>query len=55
MEKTKKVTQTDKDLEEFIKQNKDILYKKTSEEVGSRVDEGNKDKRRAIDGKFTKV
>jgi hypothetical protein len=55
MEKKRILTQTEKELEEFIKQNKDILFKKTSDEVGSRVSEGNKDKRRAIDGKFTKV
>ncbi len=55
MEKGKIVTKTDQELEEFMKMNKDILYKKTSMDVGSRVDEGNKDKRRAIDGKFTKV
>jgi hypothetical protein len=55
MEKGKIVTKNDQELEEFMKMNKDILYKKTSMDVGSRVDEGNKDKRRAIDGKFTKV
>ncbi len=40
---------------DFMQQNKNILYKRTSEDLGSRVNEGNKDKRRAIDGKFTKV
>jgi hypothetical protein len=55
MEKGKIVTKTDQELEEFMKMNKDILYKKTSMDVGSRVSEGNKDKRKAIDGKFTKV
>ncbi len=55
MEKTKYVTQTDKELEEFMKQNKDVFFKKTSNEIGSRVNEGNKDKRKAIDGTFTKV
>lgn len=55
MEKSKVTTEVDKELEEFMKQNKDVFYKKTSDEVGSRVKEGNKDKRKAIDGKFTKV
>ena len=55
MEKGKTATPIEKEIEDFIKQNKDILYKRTSEAVGSRVDEGNKDQRRAIDGKFTKV
>jgi len=45
----------DKEIEEFMKNNKDVLFKKSSQEVGSRVEEGNKDKRRAIDGAFTKV
>jgi hypothetical protein len=53
--KTNVKTHVDKELEEFMKQNADVLYKKTSEEVGKRVNEGNKDTRRAIDGKFTKV
>ena len=39
----------------FMQLNKHILYKKTSEEFGSRVSEGNKDKKRYMDGKFTKV
>jgi len=55
MEKGKIVTKTDQELEEFMKMNKDIIFKRTSQDIGSRVDEGNKDKRRAIDGKFTKV
>jgi hypothetical protein len=55
MEKGKVTTKIDQELEEFMKMNKDILYKRISQDVGSRVDEGNKDKRRAIDGKFTKV
>ena len=55
MEKGKVTTKIDQELEEFMKMNKDVLYKRISQDVGSRVDEGNKDKRRAIDGKFTKV
>lgn len=48
-------TNTDKELEEFMKQNKDVLYKRISQEIGSRVDEGDKDARKVSDGKFTKV
>lgn len=43
------------DEKEFMKLNKEILYKKTSQDVGSRVNEGTNDKKRFIDGKFTKV
>jgi hypothetical protein len=45
----------EKHEKQFMQMNKHILYKKTSEEVGSRVLEGNKDKKRYMDGKFTKV
>lgn len=38
-----------------MKDNSDIIYKRNSKEVGSRVDEGNNDKRKAVDGKFKKV
>jgi hypothetical protein len=55
MDKTKVTTDVDRELEEFMKANKDVLYKRISSDIGSRVDEGNKDKRKAIDGKFTKV
>jgi hypothetical protein len=48
-------TETEKQMKEFIKQNADLLYKKESQELGARVNEGNKDARRAVDGKFTKV
>ncbi len=48
-------TETEKELEEFMKQNADKLYKKTSQVVGDRVKEGNKDKKFTSDGKFTKV
>jgi hypothetical protein len=48
-------SKVDTEIEEFIKNNKNVFYKKTSQQVGSRVSEGNKDKRKAIDGSFTKV
>ena len=48
-------SKVDVEIEEFIKNNKNILYKKTSQQIGSRVAEGNKDERKAIDGSFTKV
>lgn len=48
-------TDIDKELEQFIKENTDVLYKRQSEEFGKRVDEGNKDKKFTVDGKFTKV
>ena len=38
-------TDLDKEREEFIRQNADIFYKRTSQEVGSRVNEGSKDPR----------
>ena len=57
MEKSKENTKTEIDLqiEEFMKIHKDILYKKNSQDIGSRVNEDTKEKRKAIDGKFTKV
>jgi len=45
----------DAEIEEFMRNNKEVLYKKSSQELGSRVSEGNKDQRKAIDGTFTKV
>ena len=56
MEKSRKLEKTDLDRqkEEFMKQNADIFYKRTSEEIGSRVNEGSKDPRHVSDGSFTK-
>ena len=53
MEKSKinQKTETDKDLEEFMANNANILYKRVSQDVGSR-NEGNKDKKHTIDGNF---
>jgi hypothetical protein len=48
-------TKIDAEIEEFMRNNKEVLYKKSSQQVGSRVSEGNKDQRRSIDGAFTKV
>lgn len=47
-------TDLDKEREEFMRQNAHIFYKKTSEDIGSRVDEGSKDPRFTCDGSFTK-
>ena len=56
MEKSRKLVKTDLDKEKelFMKQNADIFYKRTSQEIGSRVDEGGKDPRHVSDGSFTK-
>jgi hypothetical protein len=53
--KVSEKTKINAEIEEFIKNNKDVLFKKSSQEVGSRVSEGNKDQRKSIDGAFTKV
>jgi hypothetical protein len=45
----------DKEFEEFIKENRNILYKRTSDEIGKRQDEGGKQEKHVNDGKFTKV
>jgi hypothetical protein len=52
---TLKKTEMDRELEEFMKQNKDILYKRTSEDIGKRQDEGGKQDKKVSDGAFTKV
>ena len=56
MEKSRTLHKTDldKEREEFMKANAGIFYKRTSEEIGSRVDEGSKDPRYTSDGTFTK-
>lgn len=46
---------TENKMDEFIKQNSRLLYNRESQEVGSRVNEGNKDEKKTVDGKFTKV
>ena len=56
MEQSRAINKTDldKEREEFMRQNADIFYKRTSQEVGSRVNEGSKDPRFTSDGSFTK-
>ena len=48
-------TQTEKDMEEFLKKNADVVYKKTSAEIGSRIHENKNNERIVIDGGYTKV
>ena len=47
-------TDIDRQRDEFIKQNKDIFYKVSSNEIGSRVNEAPKEKKYVSDGSFTK-
>ena len=56
MEKIRPLIKTDLDLqkEEFMRQNADVLYKLTSQEIGSRVGEAPEEKRHVSDGSFTK-
>ena len=46
--------QTQDEINDFIKQNAGLLYKNISTDIGSRVDEGGKEKKKTLDGKFTK-
>lgn len=46
---------TDDEINQFIKENSKLLYKQTSNDVGSRVADGGKEKKFTLDGKFTKV
>ena len=48
-------TQTELDMEEYLRQNKETFYKKSSAEVGSRIQESQEVKRLAINSGFTKV
>ena len=45
----------DKEFEEFLKENRNILFKRTSDEIGKRQQEGGKQEKFVNDGKFTKV
>ena len=47
-------TEIDKQRDEYIRANKDIFYKITSSEIGSRVNEAPKEKKYVSDGSFTK-
>lgn len=42
------------EINDFIKQNAKLIYKQTSHNIGSRAEEGGKEKKNTIDGKFTK-
>lgn len=56
MEKKRPLIYTDLDRQRdaFIRENKDIFYKLSSQEVGSRVNEAPEEKRFTSDGSFTK-
>ncbi len=56
MEKMRPLIKSDLDLqkEEFMRQNADVLYKLTSQEIGWRVGEAPEEKRHVSDGSFTK-
>ena len=56
MERKKPLDYTDLDRQrdEFIKANKDIFYKVSSKEIGSRVNEAQPEKKFISDGSFTK-
>lgn len=45
----------DDEIREYIKSNASVVYKQESREIGLRNDEGGKEKKRTLDGKFTKV
>ena len=47
-------TEIDKQRDEYIRANKDIFYKVTSKEIGSRVNEAPYEKKNVSDGSFTK-
>jgi len=48
-------TQTEMEMEEFLKNNADVVYKKSSSKIGSRIEEKMDNERIVIDGGFTKV
>lgn len=48
-------TPADEEINNFIKENSNIIYKKISNDIGSRYKEGGKEHKHTIDGKFTKV
>ena len=56
MERKKPLDYTDLDRQrdEYIKANKDIFYQVSSQEIGSRVNEAQKEKKFISDGSFTK-
>ena len=48
-------TQTEKEMEEFLRQNADVVFKKSSSKIGSRIQEITDNEKIVIDGGFTKV
>ena len=48
-------TQTEKDMEEFLKQNADVVFKKSSAKICSRIQEKTDNQRIVNDAGFTKV
>lgn len=52
--KQKQKLEIDKEIEQFIKENSDVLYKRVSQEIGSRQQEGGNEPKRTSDGSFTK-
>jgi hypothetical protein len=48
-------TQTELEMEEYLRENKDTFYKKSSADVGSRIHESQEVKRVAINSGFTNV
>lgn len=56
MENSKQKQQLDinLDIEKFMRENRDVLYKRTSEEFGARQHEVRRDEVKTSDGGFTK-
>jgi hypothetical protein len=48
-------TQTEMEMEEFLKNNAEVVYKKSSSKIGSRIEEKMDNERIVINGGFTKV
>lgn len=48
-------TSIDDEIKKYLQMNSKTIYKQTSNDIGSRVNEGGKEKKFSIDGKFTKV
>jgi hypothetical protein len=53
--KTVSKTPTEKEMDEFLRQNSSVVYKKSSSKIGSRIEEKTDNERIVIDGGFTKV
>lgn len=46
---------TDIEINDYINKHVNVIYKKTSNDIGMRYNEGGKEKKHTVDGKFTKV